>query len=118
MLQYTSGPVGIKKQDWGEKKTLNPKVKCFSILPLIKHRNKDCNNDSYFHKIYFEEELECYFLFLITKLFTILTMKQNQSFSYQIIFPVAQHDNTVLNSNGTTNHCYRVFTTQYLLQIF
>lgn len=26
MLQYTSGPVGIKKQDWGEKKK-NPKPK-------------------------------------------------------------------------------------------
>lgn len=119
MLQYTSGPVGIKKQDWAEKKKpLKPKVKCFSILPLIKHRNKDGNNDSYFHKIYFGEELEHYFLFLITKLFTILTMKQNQSFSYQNIFPAAQHDNTVLNSNGTTDHCYKVCTTQYALQIF
>lgn len=58
------------------------------------------------------------FLFITTKLFTILAIKQNQSFLYWNIFPAALHDNTVLNSNGLTDHCYRVFITQYLLQIF
>lgn len=58
------------------------------------------------------------FLFLTTKLFTILTMKQNKSFLYWSIFPAALHDNTVLNSNGLTDHCYGVFITQYLLQNF
>lgn len=42
-------------------KTEQKKIKTKSLsvfFPLIKHRNKDYNNDSYFHKIYSGEELE------------------------------------------------------------
>lgn len=125
MLQYSSVLINQSKRHMAQlvsnTKTEHKKMKTKSVSVFFLWWNTDTKiitAIAIFIKYTLGKSWNTIFLFITTKLFTILTMKQNQSFLYWNIFPAAQHDNTVLNSNGITDHCHRVFITQYLLQIF